>query len=443
MDNNNETQIKSGGEDKKLLTTRQKQKRQNMLIYPLFFLLFAGSMYLIFAPSGDAEQSVQGSGGFNAELPTPEDETIVEDKRSAYKQEAMRSKEEQKRRNLEDFAFALGKDTDEQSSLNQNLSEDKPSESQHSAKSGGIGFSRHAYQSVNKELSSWYTRSDNKAEDEQNSQLQERIDELEQELADKQQAKSTEQQQLDLIEKSYQIASKYMGKTQGQQAQEQKTEPEQNSTDYDMRSKLNARPVKQIDDNIVSTLSAPLTNEEFAEQYSQARNTGFITAGKKVDMQLGNAIKACVYQTVTLSDGRQVQLRLMEAVKAGNTLIPANTIVTGAVNLSGERMQITISTILYKDILIPVELLVFDTDGVQGIYVPNNQEVSAVKEIASTMGSSAGSSITITDDAVSQLVADLGRSAIQGVSQYAGEKMQQVKITLKSNYRVLLLPKLD
>ena len=51
-----------------------------------------------------------------------------------------------------------------------------------------------------------------------------------------------------------------------------------------------------------------------------------------------------------------------------------------------------------------------------------------------------GSSITITDDAGSQLLADLGRSAIQGVSQYVGKKMRTVKITLKAGHRVLLLP---
>ena len=46
-----------------------------------------------------------------------------------------------------------------------------------------------------------------------------------------------------------------------------------------------------------------------------------------------------------------------------------------------------------------------------------------------------GSSITITDDAGSQLLSDLGRSAIQGVSQYVSKKMRSVKVTLKAGYR--------
>ena len=67
----------------------------------------------------------------------------------------------------------------------------------------------------------------------------------------------------------------------------------------------------------------------------------------------------------------------------------------------------------------------------------------AVKEIAANMGAGMGSSITITDDAGSQLLSDLGRSAIQGVSQYVSKKMRSVKVTLKAGYSVLLLPPLQ
>jgi conjugative transposon TraM protein len=85
---------------------------------------------------------------------------------------------------------------------------------------------------------------------------------------------------------------------------------------------------------------------------------------------------------------------------------------------------------------------VYDMDGMQGIFVPNPDEVTAMKEIAANMGTSMGSSITITDDAGSQLAADLlGRSLIQGTSQFFSKKMREVKVTLKAGHKVLLLPK--
>ena len=168
---------------------------------------------------------------------------------------------------------------------------------------------------------------------------------------------------------------------------------------------------------------------------------GFITAAGNETVTDKNSIRASVYQTVTISNGKELQLRLQEPMRAGNILIPANTILTGSAKIGGERLHITITSIQYADNVIPVEMEVYDLDGMQGIYVPNSAELNAVKEIAANMGTSMGSSITITDDAGSQLAADLGRSAIQGASQYISQKMREVKVTMKAGYKVLLLPK--
>ena len=128
---------------------------------------------------------------------------------------------------------------------------------------------------------------------------------------------------------------------------------------------------------------------------------------------------------------------------AGDVLIPANTILTGTSRIDGERMSITIQAVQYEGSVIPIELQVYDLDGGAGISVPASEEISAVKEIAANAGSGLGSSITITDDAGTQLLSDLGRSVIQGTAQYIGQKMRQVKVTLKAGYRVLLLPPLE
>lgn len=136
-------------------------------------------------------------------------------------------------------------------------------------------------------------------------------------------------------------------------------------------------------------------------------------------------------------------LRLTEPMRAGGVLIPANTVLTGTARIDGERMMITVSAVQYRGSVIPVELLVYDMDGGEGISVPASDEISAVKEIAANAGSGLGSSITITDDAGTQLLSDLGRSVIQGTAQYVGQKMRQVRVTLKAGYRVLLLPPLE
>ena len=147
-------------------------------------------------------------------------------------------------------------------------------------------------------------------------------------------------------------------------------------------------------------------------------------------------------QTVTLTDGGEVTFRLLEPMMAGELLIPSGTPVTGAARINGERLTVKVSAVQHGGAVVP-DLSVYDTNGNEGIPVPGSEELNAVKEIAANMGAGMGSSITITDDAGSQLLSDLGRSAIQGVSQYVSKKMRSVKVTLKAGYSVLLLPPLQ
>ena len=435
----NVAETKKEEKPRKELTPQEIQKRKKMLVYPLFFLLFVWAMWLIFAPSGDKEE--QQTDGFNSELPLPKDEAIVGDKRTAYEQEAMRNKEEQKRRSLQDFAFML---SEEETANQVNITpvspgvQENPSNAQ--TPRHAIQSSAHAYQDVNRQLNSFYEQPVSDVNEQSQTEMESRIEELERKLAESEASKSEEDKQLEMLEKSYRIAAKYSPNGQGQvtpDGQQMQTADNTNA----MREKVIPKPVSQVHHNVVSLLAAPMDNDDFLKQYAQPRNMGFITAAGNEAVTEKNAIRACVYQTVTLSDGKELQLRLLEPMRAGDMLIPANTVLTGSAKISGERLQVLISSIQYADNVIPVEMAVYHMDGMQGIFVPNSAELNAVKEIAANMGTQMGSSITITDDAGSQLAADLGRSAIQGASGYISKKMREVKVTLKANYKVLLLPK--
>lgn len=417
---------------RKELTPQEIQKRKKMLLFPLLFLLFIGSMWLIFTPSGDKDE--KQADGFNPELPIPKDEGIVGDKRAAYEQEAMRNKQEEKKRSLQDFAFSLGEEerTDDRQVNMAPIPPDNK-ESRNNNSSSSIRSSAYAYQDVNRQLNSWYEQPAETSG--QATQMESRIRELERQLEESNKNKSAADEQLELIEKSYAIAAKYMPNTQEQNVNQAP------SSSTDIREKTIPQAVSQVHHNVVSLLGTPMSNDEFMEQYDQPRNMGFITAAGKEGVREKNSIRACVYQTKTLSDGKELQFRLLEPMRAGNIVVPANTILTGAAKIGGERLQITITSIQYADNVIPVEMAVYDMDGMQGIFVPNSDGINAAKEIAANMGTSMGSSITITDDAGSQLAADLGRSAIQGASQFFSKKMREVKVTLKAGYKVLLLPK--
>lgn len=438
-------------EEKKTLTPAQLQKRKKMVIFPLLLLLFAGSMWLIFAPSGDKKN--EQVDGFNTELPDPNKNGIIGDKREAYMQETMQSKQQAKMQSLQDFAFQLGEESEEERLAREERQlrmAPKPVEYYENPERfernypssqayNPLQSSANAYQDLNRQLGSFYDEQATEQDEQAELELQWRVQELERQLAEQQERRSVEDEQLKLIEKSYEIAARYMGTgQQGAAIDPQSTQPVAATPG----GKVAVQPVTQVRHNEVSLLSAPMSDEQFKEEFVKPRNWGFNTAAGNGQIQDKNSISAAIYKTVTITDGQEVELRLLEPMQAGSLTIPRNTIINGAARMNGERMAISVGAIQHAGNVVPVELHVYDLDGGEGVYVPGSEEINAVKEIAANMGSGMGSSITITDDAGSQLLADLGRSAIQGTSQYISKKMRTVKVTLKAGYRVLLLPPL-
>ena len=420
-----EKQSKQPAAGKKELTPRQVQARRKMIVFPLFFLAFAGCMWLIFAP-GEKQQE-ESAAGFNTELPLPESDGIISDKRDAYVQEEMRRKEREKIRSLQDFAFGAEEEAGEAEEPAPAVQEERGGGS-----SGAFRTSRAAYADINRQLGSFYE--DTAGETDESREMQARIEELERRLEEQQAQKTAQEEQVALLEKSYEIAARYMNGGQAPEAPRQKAS---------VSGKASVQPVRQVRRNIVSLLAAPLPDSVFAREFVKPRNWGFNTVGSDLREPERNSIRAAVQQTVTLTDGGEVTFRLLEPMMAGELLIPSGTPVTGAARINGERLTVKVSAVQHGGAVVPVDLSVYDTNGNEGIPVPGSEELNAVKEIAANMGAGMGSSITITDDAGSQLLSDLGRSAIQGVSQYVSKKMRSVKVTLKAGYSVLLLPPLQ
>ncbi len=437
---------------KKELTPAQMQKRKKMLIMPLFFLIFGAVLWLIFAPSGKDKEKEAQQAGLNVELPMPKDGGLVSDKREAYEREAMQQKEQERMRSLQDFSYQLSEAEEKEPQWNmasKPVDDYKTPFSTSSRRLSSIQSSTAAYQDINKQLDAWHEQPATEVGEQPQHALERRIQELERKQEEAGENKRMEDEQLAMIEKSYKLAAKYSPQptvtagqpvlgtdTTGDAAASGSSTPQAGQS-----GKVVAQPVKQVRQNVVSLLAAPMNNEEFISAYGKPRNMGFLTAAGNEGVQDKNSIRACVYQTVTLTNGKELQIRLLEPMQAGDILIPAGTIITGTCRIGGERMDVTINSIQYADNIIPVELLVYGTDGQRGISVPGSDEIKAAREVATTLANSAGTGIMISDNAGSQLAADMGKGLIQGASQYLSKKMSVVKVTLKANYRLLLLPK--
>lgn len=410
---------------KRELTPQQVQQRRKMIVFPLMFLAFAGCMYLIFAPSGKEDVNVESVGGFNADIPLPAEDGIIADKQKAYEQAVISRKQQDKIQSLQDFGFTLDDDTEEpQEEINLMPEEDpKPQ------RDGGTS-SRAAYRDINRQLSTFY---ETPPVDEEKEELKRQVAELTDRLKQQQNATPTADDQMALLEKSYELAARYMNGGQGQVAQVPVT--------GGIERKPDAVAVQAIRETTVSGLQQPMSDADFIRAYSQPRNYGFNTAVGTGYAMGKNTVAACIHQDQTLVDGQAVKLRLLEPMQAGNIVVPKNTLVAGTAKVQGERLDILVSSIEYAGNIIPVELAVFDTDGQKGLSVPSSMEQEAFNEAMANIGSGLGTSISFAQSAGQQVAMDVTRGLLQGTSGYLAKKFRTVKVKLKAGYKVMLYAK--
>ena len=432
------------------LTEEERQRRKKFIIYPLMFLLFAGSMWLIFAPSEKEEE--KQSKGFNTEVPDPQASELIGDKKKAYEKEMMEQKEQERSRAMQSLSSMFGEMTggqpvqsSEELALKTNLSErDNGFGSRTTAPQEGFHASASAYQDINRTLGSFYEMP---REDPEKEEMRTRLKELESRMSNEQQSPAiTVNDQMALLEKSYQLAAKYMpagGRGQSVPAALPSTSGSETASERKVVSsgrngKAIAFPVRQVSGQVVSALAQPMSDSTFRSEYVKERNYIFHTAIGTAPLTEKNTISACVHTRQTVTDGQTVRFRLLEPMLVSGKEIPRNTSVVGVAKIQGERLNVLISSLEYHGNIIPVELAVYDTDGQAGIFIPGSMERSAAKEIVAGMGTSAGSSMNFSTDAGAQLAADLGKGLIQGTSQYFSKKMRSVKVHLKAGYKVLI-----
>ena len=413
---------------KRELTPQQVQQRRKMIVFPLMFLAFAGCMYLIFAPSGKEDVNVESVGGFNADIPLPAEDGIIADKQKAYEQAMLNRKHQDKIQSLQDFGFTGNDETEEPQAEIDLMPEEEPK----SQRGGGASYSANAYRDINRQLSTFY---ETPPVDEEKEDLKRQVAELTDRLQQQQNATPTADDQMALLEKSYELAAKYMndGGQNGQTVQV--------PVAGTVTQKPQAQPVQAIRETTVSGLQQPMSDADFIRAYSQPRNYGFNTAVGMGYAMGRNTVAACIHQDQTLTDGQAVKLRLLEPMQAGNIVVPKNTLVAGTAKVQGERLDILVSSIEYAGNIIPVELAVFDTDGQKGLSVPSSMEQEAFNEAMANIGSGLGTSISFARSAGQQVAMDVTRGLLQGTSGYLAKKFRTVKVKLKAGYKVMLYAK--
>ena len=432
------------GEDPNAASNLPDNKKSNKdrLKKPIIFLLmgvvFLGCMYLIFKPSKD-KKAVENI-GLNDAVPQATGAGMPDDKSKAYEQEMLERKEQEKRNALTTLSDYWN--TDESASADNE--EGLPEEDEESNGFGGGGRNSgrngnsalNSYRNAQSTLGSFYNN-----DNAETMELRKQVDELKAKLSEKDVPPvATVDDQLKLMEKSYEMAAKYLP----QNANTGNAAPANGTTTgaagaNQKEQFVSFTPTRK---NIVSALYREPSDSVFAADWSQTKNRGFYTAGSiEQAVQPKNSIKACVHEAQTVVGETGVRLRLLEPAKTPQRTIPKGTIVTANAKFQNGRLQLKVTSVELEGNIIPVDITIYDLDGQQGLYVPYSPEMNALTEMAGNMSQTGGTSVMLTQNAGQQVAADLSRGVVQGISGYFAKKVRTPKVTLKAGYQVFLVSK--
>lgn len=183
--------------------------------------------------------------------------------------------------------------------------------------------------------------------------------------------------------------------------------------------------IKPKKENTVSILEDGKSVKEIGNSFfSLEENTSVIEQ---------NAISAVVHENQTLVNGSTVKLRLASDVMVNNITIPKGTFLFGVASLTGERLEIKIDNIRFGNSLFPVELSVYDLDGMDGIYIPGAITRDVAKQSADRSLQNIG--MTSLDPSWEMQAAGAGIEAAKGL---LSKKVKLVKVKVKAGYQVLL-----
>lgn len=406
-------------------------KLKKPIIFVLMGVVFLGCMYLIFKPSSD-KKTVEDI-GLNDAVPQATDAGLQSDKQKAYEQEMLEQKMQEKRNALLSLSDYWSEDSTADPEAEQ------PDEGYEDGFAYGGGTRRNSnpalnsYRSAQSTLTSFYDNSDYETQE-----LRRQVEELKEQLAEKDVPPvTTVEDQLALMEKSYEMASRYLPSNPAQTGNADTTVSAKSASQKEHFVAFT--PVRK---NAVSALYREPTDSAFLANWNETRNRGFYTAGVSEQViQPKNSIKAVVQETQTVTGESGVRLRLLETAQTPVRSIPAGTVLTANAKFQSGRLQLKVTSIEFEGNIIPVDITVYDVDGQQGLYVPYSPEMNALSEIASNMSQTSGTSIMMTRSAGQQMAGDLSRGVVQGVSGYFSKKVRTPKVTVKAGHQIFLVSK--
>ena len=156
-----------------------------------------------------------------------------------------------------------------------------------------------------------------------------------------------------------------------------------------------------------------------------------------------NLIKAIIDENVKAVDGSRVRLRLLDDIEINEIVVPKGTYIYALMSGFGsQRVKGNIKSILINDNIIKVNLSIYDTDGLEGLYAPSSNFRETTKDVASgamNNSSTLTSSSTTAGNSLIQWGNQAITNAVQKTSNAISKSIKKNSAKLKYGTFVYLV----
>ncbi len=170
------------------------------------------------------------------------------------------------------------------------------------------------------------------------------------------------------------------------------------------RIEVNENEVNSIDENTTSSTVVKLVKKPSDYFHTLAEN--------EPEPKL---IKAIIDEDIKAVDGSRIRLRLLDDVEIGELVVPKGAYLYATMNGFGsQRVKGNVKSLMVADELVKVNLSIYDTDGLEGLYVPGSTFRETSKDVAS---SALGSNVNMNNGTTGNSFTQWGMQAVQNAYQ--------------------------
>lgn len=178
------------------------------------------------------------------------------------------------------------------------------------------------------------------------------------------------------------------------------------------------------------------------ERNSARQNAHFNTIKADRDQTM---ITAILDEGIKAWEGSRVRVRLLEPIFVDGKLLEKGQYLYGICSgFDQQRILINIESVVIQDEIYPLNIVVHDNDGIQGVYIPNSQFRTFAKELGQNSVQGGGGQFgTGTRDQGSRMLYQSITQAYNSATRAVQQAFRKNKAKLKYNTEVYLVNNVD